>query len=76
MLTTREGFFVVANPGMDIALEIVRPRTSLTWRVGHGHVGRGGGEEREESGRGDEHTGGKSCGLHWIRGKRVKRVVG
>lgn len=43
MLTAREGLFVVADPGVDVVSEIVRPRTSLAGRVGHGNVGRGGG---------------------------------
>jgi hypothetical protein len=39
-------------------------------------MGRGGGEEGKEGGRGDECAAGKSCSLHWRRDKRVKRVAG
>ena len=70
MLTAREGLLVVTDPGVDIALEIVRPRTSLAGRVGHGYVSRGSGQEGEKGGRGDEHAACKSSGLHWRQRKR------
>lgn len=63
--TARKGLAFVADPSVNIGVEVVRPGAGLTRRIGDSHVSMGSWKEGQEQGRGDcDQRSAKEGGFH------------